>query len=111
MKEFEDWTSIYIGSPAVQAYVLRAIAKKAGAHLFIDDEDVIVYANESFIGVHTATDKVRTIHLKENHNVYEVFDKREAAENTCAFSEFIPKNTTRLYCLYPECLTERKKRS
>ncbi len=104
MKEFDNWTSIYVGSPAVQAYVLRAIAKKAGAHLYVDDEDIIVYANESFVGLHTATAGKRTIRLPEKANVCEAFDKREIGRNIDNFVEQIPAGTTRLYCLRPELL-------
>ena len=103
IKEFDNWTSVYIGSPAVQSYVLRAIAKKAGVHLFVD-ADIIVYANESFIGLHTVKDGNYTINLKGKYDVVEAFDERILAKNAKQFEEYIPKETSRLYCLMPEKL-------
>lgn len=106
MKEFADWTSVYIGSPGVQAYVLREIAQKAGAHLYVEGEDIIVYANESFLGIHTATDGDHTIRLKGAETVWEAFDNRAVGEGITEYTEYIPKETTRLYCYHPELLEE-----
>ncbi len=104
IKEFDAWTSVYIGSPAAQADVLRAIAKKAGVHLFAD-KDVIVYANESYGGLHTVTDGHYIVNLKDNSDVIEVFDERDIAKNVKEFEEYIPKETSRLYCLQPNKIT------
>lgn len=98
VKKFEDWTSVYIGSPAVQAYVLRAIAKYAGVHLFVDGEEII-YSNESYLGIHTEHDGQRTFHLKRPAKITEIFDNRAVAEATDTFTEYIPRDTTRLYRL------------
>jgi hypothetical protein len=104
LKKFTDWTSVYIGSPSVQAYVLRAIAKLAGAHLFVDNGDVIVYANESFVALHTERDDYYEIRLKQSADVCEAFDKQGVAKQTLCFTEHIPAETTRLYCLRPDLL-------
>ncbi len=102
MKRFEDWTSVYIGSPGIQASVLRALARLAGAHLFVDDGDVIVYANESFVGIHTEREADYRICLKDQANVCEAFDERDVASRVTCFTEHIPAQTTRLYCLHPD---------
>ena len=64
VKEFEDWTSVYIGAPYVQADVIRAIAKKYNAHLFSQNKQAIIYANESFLGIHASWDGAVEIDLK-----------------------------------------------
>lgn len=102
IKRFEDWTSVYIGSPGIQAEVLRALARLAGAHLYVDNGDVIVYANESFVGIHTEREAEYKICLKEAADVCEAFDKRNVARHAESFTEHIPAQTTRLYCLHPE---------
>ena len=102
IKRFDDWTSVYIGSPGIQAEVLRALARLAGAHLYIDDGDVIVYANESFIGVHTEREADYEIRLKRRADVCEAFDGRPVARDVDRFVEHIPAQTTRLYCLHPD---------
>ena len=82
--------------------MLRALARLAGAHLYIDNGDVIVYANESFIGVHTEREADYEIRLKRRTDVCEVFDERPVAQNVDRFVECIPAQTTRLYCLCPD---------
>ncbi|MBR2950769.1 MAG: hypothetical protein IKC46_13075 [Lachnospiraceae bacterium] len=96
VKQFADWTSVYVGAPCLQAHVLRDLAKLANAHLYVDGEE-IVYANESYIGIHTAVGGKRTICLKETACVEEVFQDRLIAEHAQTFEEDIPAHTTRLY--------------
>lgn len=96
IKQFSDWTSVYVGAPCLQAHVLRDLAKLAKAHLYVDGEE-IVYANESYIGIHTAVGGKRTIQLKEVASVKEVFQNRMVAEHVNAFEEDIPAHATRLY--------------
>ena len=52
MKRFPGWTSVYLGSPAANAGLLRAVARAAGTHRYVDGDD-IVYANRSFVAIHT----------------------------------------------------------
>ena len=82
--------------------MLRALARLAGAHLYIDNGDVIVYANESFIGVHTEREADYEIRLKRRADVCEAFDGRPVARDVDRFVEHIPAQTTRLYCLHPD---------
>ena len=59
MKRFPGWTSVYLGSPAASAGLLRAVARAAGTHCYVDGDDSectafrIVYANRSFVAIHT----------------------------------------------------------
>lgn len=108
IKKFDDWTSVYIGSPCVQAYVLRALAKLANAHLYVEDGESIVYANESFVGIHTLTGGVREVKLRQKADVAEAFEQRDVAQNANRFTEDIPAQTTRLYCLRPELLSKEE---
>lgn len=96
IKKFDDWTSVYIGAPCIQANVLRSLAKLAGAHLYVDREE-IVFANESYIGIHTAEDGPLTIKLKNPSTVTEVFEDRIIGTDICEFVEDVPKHSTLLY--------------
>ncbi len=96
IKQFDNWTSVYVGAPCLQAHVLRDLAKLAGAHLYVDGEE-IVYANESYVGIHTNEGGKRTIRLKKAADVEEVIDGRPVAEQVTEFEEDIPAHTTRLY--------------
>lgn len=97
LKRFADWTSVYIGSPGVQAHVLRALARLAGAHLFVEGEDIIVYANESFVALHTERPGVRNVQLVKKADVVEAFDGRDMGRAISFFEDDLPTHKTALY--------------
>lgn len=98
IRQFEDWTSVYVGAPGLQSHVLRDLAKLAKAHLFVDGDE-IVYANEGYVAIHTDQAGERTVHLKQAADVEEVFEKRSVGKNVMEFTEHIPGHETRLYKL------------
>jgi hypothetical protein len=97
MKHFDEWTSVYIGSTGVQASVLRALARRAGAHLFVEDEDIVVYANESFVTLHTERPGKRTVKLVSKTDAIDVFDGRVMGRCVDAFVDDLPQHKTTLY--------------
>jgi hypothetical protein len=102
VKEFEEWTSIFIAAPVIPAVLLRNIARYAGVHLYSDSLDV-VYANNSFVAVHTNHKSGRrVIGLRKKADVYEVFEGREVAKNAMSFVEELPARTTKLYYIGDE---------
>lgn len=97
VKEFQDWTSIFIGAPVVPAAILRNIAKYAGIHLYSESLDAL-YANNSFLAIHTHhVSGPRTIKLPKRCDVYDVFAKKLVARNVVSFVDNIPARTTKLY--------------
>ena len=98
VKRFDDWTSVYLGSPGVSADILRAIAKEAQAHLYVDGGD-IVYANESFVAIHTAREGERVVHLRQRTDAYEVFDDQVLGRNASSVALDIPAFATKLIFL------------
>ena len=100
MKRFGDWTSVYVGSPCMQAHVLRDLAKLAGAHIYVDADDII-FANESYVGIHTAEAGMHTFRLPGLSDVKEVFLDREMGRGITSFTEDIGQHETRLYRVLP----------
>jgi hypothetical protein len=98
VKRFPEWTSVYVGSPAPNAAVLRAIARAAGVHQYVAGDD-IVYASESFVAVHTREAGERTVCLRQPADVYEAFDDELLAQGVSQFALPIPACTTRLFFL------------
>lgn len=96
VKEFGDWVSIYIGAPNVPAPVLRSIAEFAGVHLFSRSDDVL-YANKSFVGIHTIRAEDKQICLPRKADVYEVFSRRCVGRGVAEFSDWMDAGTTALY--------------
>jgi len=112
VKRFPGWTSVYLGSPAASAGLLRAVARATGTHCYVDGDDSecapippdwgafrIVYANRSFVAIHTRAAGERTVRLRAQGDAYEAFDDELLAQGAKQFDLHIPANTTRLIFL------------
>jgi len=98
VKEFANWRSVYIASPAVPARLLREIARWAGVHIYNDRDDVL-YVSNNFLVLQVREAGPRTIRLPKASDVYDVFEKRKVAQKTTEFSDDLPAKTTRVYFL------------
>jgi hypothetical protein len=97
LKEFGDWSSIYIAAPNIPAPVLRGIARWAGVHLYNEQGDVL-YATPQLLGVHTTSGGAREFALPRTAEVvYDLFENKVLAENVDRFSVNLPKLSTQLY--------------
>jgi hypothetical protein len=91
-------TDVWIGSVMAPADLLRSIARRAGCHLFCD-ADEILYANRSFLAIHTAAAGTREFRLRRPADVVEVFSGQTLAADATRFTDSIPAFRTRLYFL------------
>ncbi|HNX33405.1 MAG TPA: hypothetical protein PKM57_02170 [Kiritimatiellia bacterium] len=89
-------TDIWIGSVVAPADLLRGIARRAGCHLFCD-ADEIVYADKSFLAIHTRAAGERTFSLRRKADVVEVFSGDVLARDATQFKDTIDACRTRLY--------------
>ena len=103
IKEFDDWTSIFIGAPNVPSNILRNIAHYAGCHIYCDDDD-IVYASKYFLAIHTNNGGIKRIRLPEKKDVYDAFSEELIAKDTKELTDKLPQYTTKLYFLQNEKL-------
>lgn len=65
LKKFGDWTSFYSTVPVLTPATWRELARGAGAHIYTEDPDVMLYIGDGLLGVHTGTDGVKTIEWPE----------------------------------------------
>lgn len=72
MKQAGACTLVYFGSTALTTRVLRALARKAGVFLYAH-EDAVVYACESYVGLHAVKDGPFTLRLPSRRALREVF--------------------------------------
>ena len=72
MKEEDGCTLVYLGALAPTVRVIRALARRAGIHLFCE-EDCFTFANESYAGLHAPHDGVFELCLPAAHGLREVF--------------------------------------
>ena len=72
MKEKDGCTLVYLGAAAPTVRVIRALARRAGIHLFCG-EDCFTFANESYVGLHAPHDGLFELCLPEKRGLREVF--------------------------------------
>ena len=87
---------LWIGSVMAPADLLRSLARQAGCHLYCD-ADEILYANHSFLAIHTSRPGQRTFHLRRPADVIEVFTGEVLARGASDFTDSIGADRTRLY--------------
>lgn len=120
VKRFQDWSSVFVGTPFVPPVLLRKIARAAGVHLYLDErekmsatkmgeaqagwgEDIynfaddILYANRFFLALHSRFAGRREILLPEAVDVYDVFNDRIIEERATGFTVDYPAKFTALY--------------
>jgi len=100
MRRFPDWTSVFVGSPAVPALLLRRLAQLAGVHLYLDTDDV-VYHNASLLVVHTASAGVRDVRLPRPCDVIDARTGDRVAEGENRFRVHMPRRKTFVFDLSP----------
>jgi hypothetical protein len=91
-------TDIWIGSLMAPADLLRSLARRAGCHLYCD-ADEIIYANRSFLAIHTRTAGTRTFALRRSADVTEVFSGATLGQGVSSFEDRLDAFRTRLYFL------------
>jgi len=89
-------TDIWIGSLMAPADLLRSIAKRAGCHLFCD-ADEIIYADKSFLAIHTREPGERTFLLRRKADVVEIISGDVPGRGVTEFKDRIDADRTRLY--------------
>lgn len=95
MKEVDGCRMIYYGSPALNTRILRGLCRLQGLTLYTE-EDCIIYANESYLGLHAVRNGEVTLHLPTPRALQEVF----SGEIYAAASELtltLRKGETRLF--------------
>lgn len=96
IRRFPDWTSVYFGGTALPAVTLRQLAHLAGAHLYVEDDDVI-YGNQSFLALYVTKTGVKTVYLAKPADVYDMFDDHLIGAGIDHFQFDAEANSTHLF--------------
>ena len=101
VKEFDDWRSIYTGTIQAPASLLRAAARLAGCHLYVDTDDVF-YASRKFLVIHeSAGPGPRRIELPRAETVWDVFTGKRVCRRARSFDIDLGEHQTRAFFLGP----------
>ncbi len=96
-KKMEGYTSVYCSAPYIPNVLLRAIGKKAGAHIYLDSDDLI-HVCDNLIMVHANRPGVKKIawHRKAE-TVIDLFTGRQVAKNCRQWSIKMKLYETRFF--------------
>ena len=98
-KDRGEWTSVFLTRPQMPSSLLRDIFRKAGIHVYCEDDDPF-YANDELIALHSGKGGERTFRLPEARKVKELFEDRTVSDLPVAeFTEVFEPMETRLYWL------------
>lgn len=96
-KEMEGYISVYCAAPYIPNVLLRAIGNKAGAHLYLDTDD-LVHVCDNLIMVHANSKGVKEICWHgEAQSVIDLFSGQEIAKNSSKWSIEMELYETRLF--------------
>ena len=99
MKSLEQGgTVVYSAATNLPAAVLRAFARKAGVHVYLDTDEP-VYGNCSYLGFTAYKAGKRTLRLPWRMPVYDLYEQRLLSEGTQEIVFELPAKTTKLLLL------------
>ena len=88
--------SYYSSAPTLPAELLRAIAARAGVHIYNASDDV-TYVNRSFVAVHAPRGGKRVLCFRRPESLYDVYAERQIARRRTKVTLDVPARETVLY--------------
>ena len=98
VKRFDDWTSVFVSAPMLNAFVLRNMAREAGIHVYAEQGDVVL-PGRSFLTVHAREAGEKHVRLPSPADVYECYDGRLIGRQVSEFRDTLERHATGLYFL------------
>jgi hypothetical protein len=98
VKEEKGWTSVVSSAPMLPARLLRNIARFAGAHTYIDTEDV-VWASKSLVAVCVKDAGPRTVRLPKRADVRDLYSGEVIGKGVTAFEADFADRATRVFAV------------
>ncbi len=98
IKECDGYTAVFCGTKVVRADVIRSIARWAGCHIWMDNDDVF-FQNNNYVVIHASSAGEKTVHLPRKCSPYEVYEKKTYAENTDTLKVEMYLGETKMFML------------
>jgi hypothetical protein len=92
-KSMAGWTSLYTLNPAMPAAFLRAVARRAGVHLFNDRNDTL-YASRSYLTINADGPGVRTLRFTQPVDLFDPFSGEIVARGATAWNRLFQDKET-----------------
>ena len=99
IKDMGDWTSVYSAAPCIDVQMLRNLLTMADSHIYSENNEDVIYANNHYVALHSAEGGTKTISLPEKHSVYDVFAEEFVSMDTDTITYEHDAKDTKLYRL------------
>jgi len=96
VKEKEGRRTVWFGSPAISADVLRRVLASSGVHVYDDSSDV-VYVSPNFIAVHAAHEPPQIVRFPAKVDVFDLLKEKAVARGVTEVRLELPRLGTGLY--------------
>lgn len=97
-KDCGGFRSVFCGSKILNAEIVRAIARFAGCHIWLDSEDVC-YASDNYLCLHASSDGEKQLFFKRKCSPYELYEKKFYGENISSLKLYMHKGETLTFAL------------
>jgi hypothetical protein len=95
-REIAGVQTYFSAAPKLPAALLRAIAARAGAHIY-NEQDDITYVNRSFVGLHTPRAGRRTLRFATPTDLYDVYREEMVARGARTVTLELPARHSSLF--------------
>ena len=92
----QTWTSVFLGETSINSALVRALAQRAGAHVWSFHDDVI-HARPPFLTVHCTGDGQRTIALPGKWSAYNLLTSEWVAVDSTNIRFTSPDGVTHMF--------------
>lgn len=97
-KKLGEWESVYLGFYPIPSGLLRSMAIHAGVHIY-DSQDDVLYANASYLAIHSDKPGTRRIKLPVRATVVDLFGNTCLVKDARSFSVEMDGMDTKLFLL------------
>jgi len=99
IKDMGDWVSIYSSAPCLDVRLLRNLLKLADCHIYSENSEDVVYANNHYVALHSDAAGEKTIKLPGNYAVYDVFEEKFISMDTNTVTYYNEASDTHIFRL------------
>jgi hypothetical protein len=75
-----EWSSVFVGSTTISTGVLRALARAAGAHVWLETDDVVIVGTD-FVALHASTSGAKALLVPAGETITEVAPGQPAPQS------------------------------
>jgi hypothetical protein len=99
-KNTDGWTSIYSITASLPPDFYRALARRAGVHIYSETNDTL-YVNKSYLTINADGAGTRTLRLPTHTDIYDAIDEKLLERNVREFELSLRDKETRILRLDP----------